>query len=512
MLAGAAGVYTAVLAVCYLLGAAGIERHNVEAAGYWFAALGLLALGVGRPRRTDPVSRSVREELPDLNPRPGGIITAAAGVTAILYGPAIPLGLFSDDFVLVERALDGSAFAFGAWEYFRPIPLAVWAALMRFEGIAPPVLHLLNLLQHAANGVLIALLARRLGLRRETGLAAMALALTFPAAVETVAWPSGTFDLWLVTAALAGSLVVLSDRSTAGRAGGLSIATIAALLSKETAVVLPAVWWVVAWAGRRPARPTALALLAPFALAAGFAAWRLQQGIPTEYAEPLSRYLAKEVVSRLFGTLLVPWSAEAVHAQPLLAVAYVLAALALTFAAIARARAQPRIGRILIAMLLWMVASVAPVYAFFSVSPDLQGSRYVYMASTGWAVALALSLEAWGSRSVPVRGLAGLAIAALVIGGSIGVRRHLTDWTRAAAIRDRVLASADDVLASSGCGCVESSFSGLPDSTGGAYVFRNGFSAALGLLRRDCGRAPSIEEARCRFEWQEAGFVRSGSP
>ncbi len=146
--------------------------------------------------------------------------------------------------------------------------------------------------------------------------------------------------------------------------------------------------------------------------------------------------------------------------------------------------------------------SVAPVYSLFFVSNTLEGSRYLYLPSAGWAVLLASAATlATSPRGRPFR-WALCAVAAL---GAVGVYAHVAPWRRAAAERDRILNSATTALAAD-CGPV--AFVGATDNVSGAYVFRNGLAPAL----RRAGMRSVVDQAEtaaCVFTWTGATFVRT---
>jgi hypothetical protein len=76
-------------------------------------------------------------------------------------------------------------------------------------------------------------------------------------------------------------------------------------------------------------------------------------------------------------------------------------------------------------------------------------------------------------------------------------------WRQAADLRDRVLTDARSAIERAGC--ARPTFSGVPDSVDGAYVFRNGFSEALAIPAVAGGDA----RPDCAFTWSDSGFSRS---
>ena len=120
--------------------------------------------------------------------------------------------------------------------------------------------------------------------------------------------------------------------------------------------------------------------------------------LPAGYSPAATRYAAKELLVRPFATLVVPFRAEETLRHPalgILSAAFVV--LLLAFGAgrggwrdRAAARAAAATGMVL--------AAVAPVLAYFYVDPDLLGSRYLYLALTGWVLLLATSASSLSSR------------------------------------------------------------------------------------------------------------------
>ena len=102
-------------------------------------------------------------------------------------------------------------------------------------------------------------------------------------------------------------------------------------------------------------------------------------------------------------------------------------------------------------------------------SNQLEGSRYLYFASAAWSLLLALT-------SAKAAGMAGrmarAGVMVLVILWTVAAYQHVFLWVRPGEERDRILAAASG--ADPAC-----QFAGVTDNLEGAYVFRNGFDAAL---------------------------------
>lgn len=129
---------------------------------------------------------------------------------------------------------------FVSQNYFRPLPVLSFVAEVRAGGVAPFLFHLTNVALHAANTTLVVLLARALLPKGSGGPAAAVAGLLFavhPALVENVCWVSDRFDLMMAFFLLLGLLAERRLVRPAMRAGVVGLLFLAALLSKETAVI-----------------------------------------------------------------------------------------------------------------------------------------------------------------------------------------------------------------------------------------------------------------------------------
>jgi protein O-mannosyl-transferase len=168
----------------------------------------------------------------------------------MLYLPALSNGLVWDDryFLLNTPNLRDPALwwdairhpLFVSTNYFRPLPLLSFVLETRLAGVTPFVYHMGNLLLHAANTTLVVLLARELVARQRLWLAALAgiLFATHPVLVENVAWVSDRFDLMMLAFMLSALLAERRLAHPVGRAVTIALLFLAALLCKETAVVM----------------------------------------------------------------------------------------------------------------------------------------------------------------------------------------------------------------------------------------------------------------------------------
>ena len=494
LLAGGAA-YTGILCSGHFLSS--VPKHRGETAWFLFAGLWLLAAWRNRQG-----AGALREQTAGMSWFGWVPVSAAFLVlSGALYWPALHLGLLSDDFVLLARAARHDFWS--ASPFWRPVPLMLWAAAGD-SGAAAVGLHAVNVVLHAANGVLLAAVAHRIGLPRRASLAAGVLFICFPASVEAVAWASGIQDVLMATGCLA---FVLACSSAAPRWGtacaglaGLALA----LATKETAVAAP----FLAFALWRRRGEGWRALVLAGAAAAVVYAWFRMPAVQSdqEFAIAPSRYFVKELLSQPFASLSVPFTGAELARAPAIGVAMTWLVLASLVAAVTFDRGTVAKAGTVVRSAAWVLLAVAPVYSMFFVSADLQGSRYLYLPACGWAILLsALLLDS--SRAAPAR-LGLLMTAALALMWAGGTRLHLADWEGASRLRDRVLASADSQLRRTDCGMVH--FTGIPDSVGGAYVFRNGFLEAIeAAATAGAGATGSPDKPlapACAVEWRDDAF------
>lgn len=131
---------------------------------------------------------------------------------------------------------------FVSHNYFRPLPLLMFIAEARVGGAGAFVFHAVNVVLHMLNTMLVVVLARgifpvdRRGLWFASG-AGLLFAL-HPALVENVSWISDRFDLLMATFILIALCCERGIRQNWLRDLAQSLCLLAALLCKETGIVL----------------------------------------------------------------------------------------------------------------------------------------------------------------------------------------------------------------------------------------------------------------------------------
>jgi hypothetical protein len=474
--------------LCYLVirfhGPTGpVKRPHLEAAALLLAIAGLMvrfAIDVPEAKAASPARPPFALWL--------GLVAAAL----MLYWPALHVGLLSDDFILFQHAQ--------AWDVsqvapqlFRPLPIFVWAVVLHLGG-GPTMLHVVNILLHATNAYLAGCVAAGWVPGRWWPTAAAVLVLVAPLGPEAVAWCAGTFDLFATAFVL--WAVLIARRSDPGLRHRIQLiaVSLAALLSKETAVVLPLLLVVDALARRTFSRAFVVTTAIVATLAVVFGAIRLQSATAVE-TSGFTRYRVQRLLFDSFGALGAPWHMN----DPALVVVrtgYALCVIVLIAAFFVNR--GPRWASVtVLGGTCWVLVSILPLLAFFYVGSQLEASRYLYLAACGWSAILVAAAADLADRFPGKNTLLRGALVALIATGAWGARQHLRPWMHAAAVRDTVLgaAAADSRLHA----CSPAYVEGLPDSVDGAYLFANGAREALA----DVGVAAFARRGsgECAFQW-----------
>lgn len=200
-------------------------------------------------------------------------------VTLVAYLPAWKAGfLWDDDLLLTENRRVQSGSLRELWTYSPetecyPITWTSFWLEWRCWGMNPAGYHVTNILLHTLGALLVWRVLERLGIRGAWW-AAMIFAV-HPVNVESAAWIAERKNtLSLVFCALTVLAFLRFDDS--GRSGwywGALAAFVAALLSKASAVPLPAVLLLCVWWHRGRLQRRDLLHVAPFVLLAAVAGW-----------------------------------------------------------------------------------------------------------------------------------------------------------------------------------------------------------------------------------------------
>jgi hypothetical protein len=339
---------------------------------------------------------------------------------------------------------------------------------------------------HASNSALTGRIgATWLGSR--AGIGAGALFAMFPASVEAVAWNAGIFDLASTTCALGAVAIAQAAYATTARAWAIGAIVAAGLLSKETAVAIPALVLLVAIPVEAPRLRTPLAQLG---IASGVALLYLllRAALTSEMAGhlqhlPADRRAWKDLIVRPFSALAVPMRSDlGMPVSAYIAGLLVLVLLAVAVVHMNRVESTPqnrgRVSAVWFVGMAWVGLSTLPLLLSFYVAPTLEGSRYLYLPAAGWALALASALVPSDLRWMRPVGWVAVALLLAIFAGRIMQERDM--WLEAARVRDVLLTDAARLARQMSCRSLE--VENPPDNVRGVFVFRQGLPQALAPL------------------------------
>jgi hypothetical protein len=381
-----------------------------------------------------------------------------------VYAPALPGGFLSDDYSQLHlfygadareiAARVGKTFVSGVGppsNQYRPLTMASFAANMLASGADPAAWRLTNVLLHAANAALVALLAWQLaGAAALPALPAAAAGIAFawfaPSA-EAVAWIAARFDgmalFWMLVAACA----FMASGEWRDRYGLASLAaTVLAFMSKESAAIGPALIVALAWV-KRPedegplrggARALAMALpwLAIAAAYFAFRAWlfgdpfRFYPGTSPGLSLLSGKWLAALPASGDWWPLALP------EAGPRRAFAF--AGLLLGIAAVSAGWRDRDERRALGAIALAFLAALALLFSHWSWSVTGEGGRVLYAPAAIAALALALPLRSPERRFR----VTSWVVAAVLLGSGLMLTRGAVERRVQAGAEVRALIAA----------------------------------------------------------------------
>ncbi len=363
-----------------------------------------------------------------LNPRTSRLRLAGGLAVLVLaaYMPALRGGfVISDDSVLARNprltAPDG---LWRIWfstesEQYQPLVQTSYWLEHRIWGLRPWGYHLVNVMLHVANALLVWSLLRKIGVKGAA--VAAALFALHPVNVESVAWIyerknvlSGLF-YFLTFAAL-----FRFDEDHGWRWYGIALLLfVAALLSKASTVVLPAVLLLYWWWGRTSWRWRKLAASIPFFVLAGSMAaltvWYEKQhtgAIGVEYSAGFAERFARAggFVAFYLGKFFVPhnlmffyprWSVDPS------AVCSYLPHVVMVVALIVLVSQRRTWGRPVLFGLGSYLIALFPVLGFFDIYYhrfSFVADHFQYLALVGLIAlcvhGVACGLERWGSIGV----------------------------------------------------------------------------------------------------------------
>lgn len=310
-----------------------------------------------------------------------------------------------------------------------------------------------NIILYGVTSVLLYLLVNLLSSSRKIALAAALLFASHPVHVEAVVWLKNRSELlatlFMLVALIAFIKMCLSGKMRTPLLAASLVAFILALLSKESALVLPIILCAVLFFLRREGRTGAkAAVLVPYLLSSGafylFKTLAIPQGRMDDALSylpaPYSRIaLAVETIGSYIRLLLLPAGLSVQHVSPAIGQAMdggFLLSLSITFIFLIALIVSLRRRRFLALALAWVMICLLPLSNIIFMFPGRPvAEQRLFFPSVGMAMALASFLaSAGGARQRRV------TLAVIVICyGALTIDRNM-DWSDGRKIMERALA------------------------------------------------------------------------
>jgi hypothetical protein len=425
---------------------------------------------------------------------------AIAVLAGLAYHQIISGYFLSDDFdylrlfgqakVLNADILFGYLKGFGL---LRPWSiLSLWGDFTIWH-LHPLGYHLTSLALHLLNAFLLLLTLLLLSRDKIFSFCGALLFSLYPLHPEAVAWISGRFDVLCATFYLLAVVLFFWPREKARGSLPLSILSLvsflAALLSKEMAISLPLFLIVtdLLLPNERGSLPlkTRLKKHVPFwLLGLGYVAVRLVffKGVggytPSQGSAFFSSWSfldIRDIILRPFPALFMPLNASLYPHLPTLKNALLI----ILAIAILMIPFRKKLNfRLLIYGFCIIPLMALPALKIFFVSPTLEGARFLYLPSIGACIIIVT----WAKSLGEGRSWKKIAMFLPVLLFFLLLVKNNTVWKSASEISERMTHQALTLL--NDAEIQETLYvSGLPDNYGGAYIFRNGFSSAINILR-----------------------------
>ena len=386
-----------------------------------------------------------------------GVLLIAGTLAA--YWPALHAGFIWDDdaYVTENRAVQAADGLKAIWlkpeaspQYYPLVFTSFWLEY-HLWGLKPLGYHLVNVLLHGANAVLVWLVLRRMGVRG--GWWVGAIFAVHPVMVESVAWVTERKNVLSTLFYLLAVLGYLRFRPLGGGGGGsgwnwryypwVLVLFLCALLSKTVTCTLPAALLLMGWWKRgRVERGDVLAVVPLFVMgiALGFmTAWLEKYHVGASGADWQLSFvgrclLAGRVLWFYAGKLMCPhplifiYPRWQINAGEVRQYVYIVAVLVVVVGLWLWRR---RIGRGPLAAVLFFVGTLVPALGFIDVYPFLYSfvaDHFQYLASIGLiglvAGAVTMIIGRMGRLGVMVGGMGGIVIL-LMLGMATWVQTHV---------------------------------------------------------------------------------------
>jgi protein O-mannosyl-transferase len=403
------------------------------------------------------------------------------------YFPTLQVPFLSDDLVLLTDAQHTryglSIFEVNPqWFFYRPLLRLIWTVMFDLWSTWAVGYHLLSIILHWLNSLLVIVLVRRGGAGGAIAIVSGLLFALLPLHVEAVTWLAVQYDLlatlWYLSTLLC---LLLAWQMRSPWMYALSLVTYQlSLWSKETSFTLPLA--VVALALLLPRRPRwwlvfasvlPHSLLLALNLVQRYLAWGSFGGYPGEapqHASVLWDHLASALAVMIgpLNRLVFPaWFVQL----------WMLGMAVLLLAGLMSGRNQ----RLILLSLVWIVITSFPALTILPVGADLQNSRLLYLPSVGFSVGLAALLQGVAERYLPRHHRPMFAGCALVVGLAYFavLPAQIHPWIVAGQVSLDVVDQLHRFVPAFAPGS-RLQVVGLPDNYKGAYIYRLGLDHAYG--------------------------------
>ena len=295
---------------------------------------------------------------------------------------------------------------------YRPLTFNLWLVLAHAFAATPWLMHFVFVALGTANAWLLARALAEARVPARTCYAAASVFALSPCAVYVHGWTGTLADLLTLAFVLLAARLV--QRATTMGAIGAALFVVLALLSKESAIVLPALLAFAA-SGQASARTTRLTVTLSGVVVVAYLAVRLPILIDSASADPAYAWSLRNIAPRTIEYLLYPFMPPMFEISPLLNASLArLAAAAACVALLLHALASGG-WRWPLTWLAAFIVALAPVLVL-----PIAYDQYAYLAS---AVGVAIAAAEWQQlRERPRKVLAILAAIALVHGAAVMAR------------------------------------------------------------------------------------------
>jgi hypothetical protein len=291
--------------------------------------------------------------------------------------------------------------AWSDWRTFqyRPLTFNLWLVLAHALAARAYAMHAVFVMIGTVNALLLAACVRTFGAERPTAAVAVVAFVLSPYVAYTHGWTGTLADLLVLLFGLLGTLALLAPERAPTRARTtafvLMLLTLLALLAKESAIVLPPLWAIIASA-RGPRR--LLLLTVPAALiVAGYLILRLPALWFTEASNAGYAWTLANVPGRVAEYALFPWLPPLFEVGPSLGRSLLRLALA-----------GSCVGAVVLALLHthWRLAAAWALTCTIALAPVLvlahSFDQYAYLTS---AAGIGVVACAWRRCGPDARGL-----------------------------------------------------------------------------------------------------------